>query len=187
MFREAYYVRILGEQKGPYTFIELRRLYEHGFFPEEALFWEDGMEQWLPVSELCGPPLREKKRRARVRLIVRGTVAAALLILLAAFAPVAIDGWREAAQHPKFDAPAAYWRARGFVRGELKKQNANVYFERFNARRVSLDEKNRAAEVTLPCIVYPKGKPNRNTAWRATVRFDSAQRQWSVVAAREEK
>lgn len=181
MFTETYYVHIHGEQKGPYTFLELKRLYEQSFFPAETLYWQDGMDQWLPVSELCGPTLRERKKRSRSRLLVLLGVVLVCALALALISPILIDGWKEASQHEFTDA-AAYWKAREFVRGELKKQNATVSFE---PGQVTMGA--NTAEVTLPCIVFPSGAGSRRAKWRATMRFDPAQRQWSGVVAGEIK
>lgn len=182
MFREAYYVHVHGEQKGPYTFVELKRLYERSFFPEETLFWQDGMEQWLPVAELCGPTLRERKRQSRARMIVYGIAALAVVAILAFIAPTVVEGWREAAPRADFTDVAAYWKARDFVRSELRKQNTNVDFEE---GKIALDAINRTAAVTLPCTVFRSGARGRHTVWRASMRFDPAQHQWSGVAADE--
>jgi len=57
-FSEEYFIHVQGEQKGPYTFPQLKRLYEKNLIPEETLYWRDGMEQLEPVSDLCG-----KRRR----------------------------------------------------------------------------------------------------------------------------
>ena len=84
-------------------------------------------------------------------------------------APIFIDGWKEASQH-EFTADAAYWKARDYVRTELKKQNATVAFEPGKAALGA-----STAEVTLPGSVFASGAGSRHAVWQVSMRYDASQ------------
>ncbi len=179
-FSEEYYIHLEGKQKGPYTLGQLMGLYAKGFIPEETLYWMDGFEQWHPVADLCGPSLRTwRERSSRKKLAVSVGVIVALA-LLAFFGPLVRDGWRETYQR-KFTAESAYWKARGFVREEVKKRKANLHFERFDASLVTLAN-GTDATVSLPCTLFPADGTSRKSLWRVDMRFDPGGRQWRLVS-----
>ena len=175
-FNEEYFIHVGGEQKGPYTFPQLKRLYEKNLIPEETLYWRDGMEQLEPVADLCGA-----RRHVRLphlqQLRVTGIVLVVVVALLTAYcAPVLKDGWREANDRDQ-NAEGAYWKARGFVREEVKTQDASVAFEPFKMATVSLT--GTEAAIVLPGTIFEKGGAARKLTWRVVIRYDS-RREWRL-------
>ncbi|MGA3169820.1 MAG: DUF4339 domain-containing protein [Chthoniobacteraceae bacterium] len=178
-FSEEYFIRVEGEQRGPYTFPQLKRLYDTNLIPEETLYWRDGMEQWEAVSDLCG-----KKRRSRLRhlkqLRVTGAVLAASVVLALAYcAPVLEQGWRELNDHDQ-TAEGAYWRARGYVRAGFKTQDVSVAFEPFNAGNVTMT--GTEATVILPGKVFAKDGSGKSQAWRVVMMYDGTRKEWVLPA-----
>lgn len=176
-FSEEYFINVNGEQKGPYTFPQLKRLYETDLIPEDTLYWQDGMEQWLAVSELCGA-----RRRDRLRLLKQLRVAGIALLgtvtlVLGYCGPVLKDGWREMNDRDQ-TANGAYWRARGFVREEVKKADASVAFEPYEQGVVSLS--GTAATVILPGTLYGKDGTGKKTTWKVALDYDAGKREWML-------
>ncbi len=183
-FPEEFYIHLDGEQKGPYTFLQLKQLYDRGFIPEESLYWRDGLEQWQPVSDICGPSLRlrveKKQRKKMVSMIVVGAIAGAA----AFFAPLIRVGWKETNEH-EFTAESAYWKARGLVREEVKSKRANIHFDGFDPTFVTLQEKSGAASVSLPCTFFPEAGGSRRARWQVAMRFESRASEWLPVESHE--
>ncbi len=181
-YYEEYYIHLNGEQKGPYTLSQLMGLYAKGFIPAETLYWMDGFDQWHPVSDLCGGPLKawaEKPDKKRVYIFAG--IAAAALLLLAYFGPLVRDCWKEVSSQRKFTAEAAYWKARGFVREEMKRKRANLAFERFKAAQIALTSGSDAS-VALPCTLFPADGGSKRCVWRVALRFDGEQKQWRLLS-----
>jgi hypothetical protein len=176
-FSEEYLIRVQGEQKGPYTFPQLKRMYETSLIPEETLYWQDGMEQWQAVSDLCGPSRRDRARRVR-QLRVMGTLAVGMVAAVIAYcAPVLKDGWRE--MNDRDATPqGAYWRARGLVREEVKGQDASVAFEPYDAASVALAGTN--ATVILPGTLYGKDGTGSKMKWQVGIEYDAERREWRL-------
>jgi len=179
-FSEEYFIHVQGEQKGPYTFPQLKRLYEKNLIPEETLYWRDGMEQMEPVSDLCGT-------RRRVRLLhlkqlrVTGIVLVAAVALATAYCtPVLKDGWREVNDRDQTQE-GAYWKARGFVREALRaQQDAGVAFEPYGAASVNLT--GTQAMVILPGTLFGKSGTTQKLSWKAAIQYDAARREWRLPA-----
>jgi hypothetical protein len=176
-FSEEYLIHVQGEQKGPYTFPQLKRLYETSLIPEETLYWQEGMEQWQPVSDLCGPSRRERSRHLR-ELRVTGIVLVAAVALLTAYcAPVLKDGWREMNDRDRTQE-GAYWKARGFVREQVKTQDASVAFDPYPAAAVALT--GTTATVTLPGTLFGKDGTGSKMKWQVTMQYDVERREWRL-------
>jgi len=174
-FSEEYFIKVQGEQKGPYTYPQLKALYEKGLVPEETEYWRDGMEQWEAVAELCGATRRERMRRLnQIRLL--GIVTLTTLGLLLVYCePVLRDGWREMNARD-FTQEGAYWRARGFVRDEVRRTDGSVAFESYPAATVGLT--GTEATVVLPGTLYGRSPAGVKTTWKVVVDYDTGGREW---------
>jgi hypothetical protein len=167
-FNEEYFIHVQGEQKGPYTFPLLKRLYDKNLIPEETLYWRDGMEQLEPVSDLCGVRKRVKLPHLK-QLRVTGIVLVVGIALLTAYcAPVLKDGWREANDRDPTQE-GAYWKARGFVREEVREQDASVAFEPY-----------KTAAVTLTGTRFGKDGAAQKISWKVAIRYDATRREWRL-------
>jgi len=170
-FPEEYFIHVHGEQKGPYTYPQIKRMYENELIPEETLYWRDGMEQLEPVSDLCGGRKKDRLRRFR-QLRTTGLVLFAVIALVTAyFAPMLREGWHEMNARDQTQE-SAYWRARGFVRESIRKQDESVVFDPYGAANVTLTGTN--ATVILPGNVLGKGK----MTWRVAMQYDVARKEW---------
>ncbi len=49
------FLGIGGQPNGPYTTDQLQALWQGGQVPPDALFWFDGMSQWLPIDLFQAP------------------------------------------------------------------------------------------------------------------------------------
>jgi hypothetical protein len=176
-FNEVYFIHVQGEQKGPYTFPQLKRMYETNLIPEETLYWQDGMEQSQPVSDLCGER-RQNRLRHLKQLRVLGAVLVVVVALAVAYcAPVLKDGWREVNDRDQTQE-GAYWKARGFVREEVKQQDASVAFEPYKAATVTLT--GTGAAVVLPGTLFGKDGGAAKKAWKVVMRYDTQRREWRL-------
>lgn len=179
-FSEEYFIHVEGQQKGPYTFPQLKRLYEKNLIPEETLYWQDGMEQWQAVSDLCG---ERRQDRLRILIQLRGTgiaLVAVVALALAYCAPVLKDGWREMNDRDRTQE-GAYWKARGFVREAVKKQDASVAFEPYKAAGVTLT--GTGATVILPGTLFGKNGSEAKMKWRVIMQYDGERKEWRLPAA----
>ena len=180
-FSEEYFIHLEGEQKGPYTFPQLKRLYDNNLIPEDTLFWQDGMEQLQPVSDLCGKSRRDRIRQLK-RLRFAGIMLVAVIALATAYcAPILKDGWREMNDHDQTQE-GAYWRARGFVREQSKDQDASVSFEPFKAATVSLS--GTEATVILPGKTFGPDGNGKETTWKVLMGYDGEKKEWRLPGAR---
>jgi hypothetical protein len=176
-FSEEYLINVQGEQKGPYTFPQLKRLYDKTLIPEETLYWQDGMEEWLPVSDLCRTKRRDHLRHLK-QLRVTGIVLAATVVLVLAYcAPVLKDGWREMNDRD-WTQEGAYWKARGFVREEVKDQDASVAFEPYRTAGAILT--GTAATVVLPGTLFGKDGTATKMTWKVEMGYDVDRREWKL-------
>ncbi len=176
-YSEEYFIHVLGEQKGPYTFPQLKRLYEMSLIPEETLYWQDGMEQWQAVSDLCGATNRDRSRR-RKQLKVAGLVLlAGVTFLMGYCGPILKDGWREMNDRDG-TGEGAYWRARGFVREQVKDHDGSVAFEPYAAAGVALT--GSAAMVELPGTLFGKDGTATKTTWKVAMQYDGERKEWRL-------
>lgn len=181
-FSEEFYIRAHGEQKGPYTFPQLKRLYEKNLLAAETLYWQDGMEQWQPIAQLCESPKKERGRnilRINRKLVL--TLAVLAIALGAYFAPAFREAWKETTARG-FTRQAAYWKARGFVRDELRKENATVVFDRFDPTAVELLNET-GAMVSLVGTVYRADGGQTRSGWRAGLQINPKSKKWRLSAA----
>ncbi len=180
--REEYYIHVHGEQKGPFTLSQIKHMYDHNFIPEEALVWNDRMEQWRHVSDVCGPPAWVTKKS---RWLGPASVAAALAILSVIgvlFLPVSVDAWKEANQR-EYTREAAYWKARDYVRQGLRNSVDYVKFARYEESDARLNGKTEASvrlsgETTV-------GKSVTSRQWTVTLRYVPQNRDWVGLKAVE--
>ena len=178
---EAFYLHLSGEQRGPYTVPQIDHLLHSGLIAEETLYWREGLEQWLPVTELV--PLRKKPRHWK-RFAVGGAILAPLVLLLSIFAPPLADGWREATSN-RFTFEDAYWRARDAVRQQPLPRGALLSFETFSTAGVEL-HKDDAARVLVRGQIAPREGPQRPMVWRVQLPYDRVRGEWNVSAAQVE-
>jgi len=176
-FSEEYFINVAGEQKGPYTFPQLKRLYEKELIPVETLYWQDGNEQWQPVSELCGERRTDRLRFLK-QLRVTGIVMAATVLLVVCYcAPVFKDGWKEMNDRDP-SAEGAYWKARGFVREEVKRNDGSVAFEPIVAANVQVT--GTEATVILPGTLFGKDATGSKMTWKVEMQYDLEKREWKL-------
>jgi hypothetical protein len=178
-FSEEYFIHVQGEQKGPYTFPQLKRLYENSLIPEETLYWRDGMEQLQPISDLCGATRRDHLRHLKQLRLTGAILLAGAALVLAYCAPVLKVGWREMNDRDQTQE-GAYWRARGFVREVVKKQDASVAFEPLNTAAITLAGSN--GTVILSGTLYEKTGAAEKKAWRVAMLYDAQKREWLLPA-----
>ncbi len=180
--REEYYIHMNEEQKGPFTLSQIKHMYDHNYIPEEALYWNDGMEQWRHVSDLCGPPAWTSKRNRWLKPATIVAVIAILAVLGILFLPVTIDAWKEANQRD-YTSKAAYWRARDYVRQGLSNSIDYVKFVQYQTGDARLDGKNGA-------IVHLSGetrvgKSVTSRRWTVMLRYVPQNRDWVGLKAVE--
>ncbi len=176
-FSEEYFINVAGEQKGPYTFPQLKRLYEMELIPVETLYWQDGNEQWQSVSELCGERRLDRLRHLK-QLRIAGIAMALTVILVVSYcAPVFKDGWREMNDRDP-TAEGAYWKARGFVREEVKRNGGSVAFEPLAAAGVQLT--GTEATVILPGTLFAKDPAGSKMKWKVQMEYDLGRKEWKL-------
>ena len=174
---EVFYLNLQGEQRGPYTIKHIDHLLNSGLISRDVLFWREGLEQWLPVTDLV--VLRKPKPPLKLPLIV----LSGILVLGAVgslLGPIAIDGWREIYQH-EFSVEAAYWRARDTVRTHLPK-GAVVSFEPLVTQDISLAAPDYASVVLRGSLIDAAGL-SQSLAWKVSLKFDPAMREWTALEA----
>lgn len=179
---EEYYIHLHGEQKGPFTLSQIKSMYDRQYIPEETLYWQDSMEQWRHVSDLCGPPKWQLRQRRWVRPATIVVSLCVLAILLKLFLPVTLDAWRESAQH-EYTREAAYWKARDYVRRGLKETTDYVRFDPFDEARSTLESENEAVVRLTGETVSHKRSSRRS--WKVLLRYNPRNRDWIGTAAYE--
>ncbi len=176
-FSEEYFINVLGEQKGPYTFPQLKRMYEINLIPEETLYWQDGMEQWLAVADLCGAASRKRTRRLKQLRVTGALLVATLVLVIVRCEPVLKDGWNE--MNDRDETPlGAYWKARGFVREEVKRQDASVAFAPYQAASATLTGTD--ATVVLPGTLFGKTGEGASMTWKVAMQYDLDRKEWRL-------
>ena len=176
-FPEEYFIHVAGEQKGPYTFPQLKRLYEKGLIPEGTPYWQDGLEEWQAVSDLCGEKRLDRLRHLKQLRITGMVLMATVVLVLGYCAPVLKEGWREMNDRDRTQE-GAYWKARGFVREDLKTHDANVVFEPYKAATVTLT--GTAATVILPGTLFGKDATAAKTTWKVRMEYDGERKEWRL-------
>lgn len=171
---EAFYVHVHGEQKGPYTIRHLDHLLNSGLIPLETMYWTDGLDQWIPVTELV--PMRPKPR-----IWLRLGIAAGIVAVVGAFAgffgPTIMDGWRENTQRD-YSTEAAYWSARNAVRAKAVPAGNAVHFAPVTEAMVTLNNTNTANVILKGEVLGPDAKPIPS-AWKVDLSFNSLRREWT--------
>ena len=97
---QSFYLWLEEEQTGPYTIYQLRGLWTNGVITGLTLYWQEGMPEWLPLSQITklieqpaapqpvlsvSPPSPAKSSTEGVSLriilyVVFGALAAAVLV-----------------------------------------------------------------------------------------------------------
>ena len=175
--REAFYLHLSGEQRGPYTVPQIDHLLHSGLIGEETLYWREGLEQWTPVTDLVA--LRKRPNPWK-RLILPAAILVPVLLLLGLFGPPLVDAWREATAQ-SFTVEDAYWRARDAVRHQGTPAGSVVTFERFKTAGVELLQGHRA-RVVLRGQIAPGDGAARNVTWRVQLPYDAEKGEWSTGA-----
>jgi hypothetical protein len=49
---DRYYIAVGTEQKGPYTFSQLQNMWRSGAITADALYCQQGFDEWVPISSL---------------------------------------------------------------------------------------------------------------------------------------
>ena len=181
---EEYYIHLHGAQKGPFTLSQIKSMYDRQYIPEETLYWQDSMEQWRHVSDLCGPPAWRLRERRWVRPATALVVLMVLAVLLKLFLPVTLDAWRESWQH-EYTEKAAYWKAREYIRRGLKRSTDYVRFDPFDASRATLERENEA--VVRLSGETSSDKRSTKHSWKVFLRYSAQNRDWVGTAAYETK
>ena len=174
--REAYYLHVQGEQKGPYTLRQLDHQLHTGLIAPDTLYWAEDMEQWHPITDLI--PMRQPRRPWRTVLIVL-LISLPIGAIVTFFGPTVRDGWREQTQR-EYTPKAAYWAARGVVRSELAQKNVVPDFLPQSAARVEMTEEN-SAMVTLEGRLLGDDAKSTPATWKVRLHFDPTVRTWSAV------
>ena len=177
---EIFYLHLDGEQRGPYTIPQIDHLLNSGLIAEETLYWREGLEQWQPVTNLV--KLRKRANPWLKRIIIFGFVLV-IGFFVQFFGAIALLGWREASQH-EYTAPAAYWRARGVVRGGVLAPGAVVEFDDFSPSQVELQPP-QAATVRLPGDIIERPGQGRKVVWSVRLVYDSKAREWNAEPPQE--
>jgi len=176
-FTEEYFIKVYGEQKGPYTFPQLKRMYETNLIPGEALYWQDGMEQWLAVADLCRATRLDRLRHVKQLRVAGIAMLATVVLVLGYCGRVLGDGWREMNDRD-WTPRGAYWKARGFVREEVKRQDASVAFEPYVAANV--DFTGSDATVILPGTLFGKDGTGSKMTWKVALVYDFGKKEWQL-------
>lgn len=178
-FSEQFYIRVQeAQQQGPYSYPQLKRLYDRDLISRDAVYWQEGMEEWQPITELCGVPMLER-RRTRIRRIFAALAVVSTAACAAYLAPMIREGWKETNEH-EFSREAAYWKARSYVREELRKSHATVTFGKFDPAAIELAN-GTDATVTLGGAVFGSDGHVMQTAWRVTLRFNPVSKEWHLA------
>ena len=176
-FSEEYFIHLQGVQKGPYTYPQLKRMYDNNLIPEETLYWRDGMEQLEAVSDLCGTRKRDRLRHLKQLRVTAAVVVGGAALLTAYFAPVLKVGWREMNDRDP-TGEGAYWRARGFVREDVKRGDGTVSFQPYETASVTLTGTNAA--VILSGTLYGRDESARQMSWKVGLGYDGEKSEWKL-------
>jgi hypothetical protein len=179
---EIFYLHIHGEQRGPYTIRQIDHLLNSGLIAEETLYWREGLDQWQPVTTLV--KLRRKANPWLKRLIILGFLLV-VGFLLQFFGSTALVGWKEASQH-EYTVSAAYWSARGAVRGASLAPGDIVEFNDLNSASVQLTPPT-GATVHLGAEVTAASGLTRKVTWLVPMTYDEKAREWNSGTVQEVK
>lgn len=176
---EVFHIYHLGEQRGPYSAKQVNHLYRCGYICDETLYWRDGMEQWLPVTEIV-------ERRIRRNRLRKWGIASAVVVVLTVvgfvFGPVTRDAWKEMTSG-EFTADSAWWRARGLVRERLP-DGQHVAFDAIAAAQVELTGKDGAL-VILGGNVTDENGQTTHASWKVRMQYDAERRTWSPAPSKQ--
>ncbi len=65
--RVSYFVLQDGEQMGPMTLAQLQGFYRSGHVKECALYWQEGMQEWMPLDHIKERLALTRKSSAEAR------------------------------------------------------------------------------------------------------------------------
>ena len=177
---EVFYLHLSGEQRGPFTIPQIDHLLNSGLIAEETLFWREGLEQWMPVTNLVA--LRKPPKRWK-RAVIALCIAVPLALFAWFFGPTTLDAWREATSNA-FTMEDAYWRARETVRHRALPPGGLVRFEKFASAGVEL-VRDDAATVQLRAQLTLEGPP-RAVLWRVHLQYDRTKGEWTNGEVQQE-
>lgn len=177
---EVFYVHLHGEQRGPYTILQIDHMLNSGLIALETLYWREGMEQWQPVTELV---VVRRHANPWIKPGIALGVLLVLAVLVRIFGPITLEGWRETNQHA-YTAPGAYWRARDVVRNGALPGGSVVAFGKYPTAQVEMLPP-VGALVTLRGEVTESNGQTRTRGWRVPMRFDEKSRDWAGGPAQE--
>jgi len=87
------------------------------------------------------------------------------------------DGWKEMNDRDP-SAEGAYWKARGFVREEVKRNDGSVAFEPIVAANVQVT--GTEATVILPGTLFGKDATGSKMTWKVEMQYDLEKREWKL-------
>ncbi len=175
---EVFHIYHLGEQRGPYSARQVNHLYRCGFIGDETLYWRDGMEQWLPITDIVE---RRIRRNRLMKWAVTLGVVAILGFLAVIFGPVTRDAWREMTSG-EFSSESAWWRARGLVREKML-NGAHVTFDGLASAQVELSGKD-AAMVILGGNVTDENGKTAHSSWKVRMQYDAERKSWNPAPSK---
>lgn len=81
-----YYLLLNGNQEGPFTFGQLRSMWDQGRITAETMYWQEGMKEWEALGDIseCGDSdwkARLNPKHALIALLVVSLTIVALVIL----------------------------------------------------------------------------------------------------------
>ncbi len=181
MKAEVFYLQTQGEQRGPYTVQQIDHLLNSGIIGPDAIFWREGMEEWLPVTDLVA--LRKPVRRW-IKPAIAGAFLLVVLLLGKVLGPTIRIGWKEANQH-EFTETAAYWRARDVIRHQAVPPGALVEFAPAAEAHVTLQPP-LGAEVQVKGTLTDLQGATREARWSVGLGYDQRLKQWTGLTVKEE-
>jgi hypothetical protein len=183
MPRERYFLYIDGSQRGPYTVDQIDHMVNKGIVSAESMFWCEGLDQWQPVSQLIVPKVEVVKRRIQISTRLMGMLLLGA-VLLGLIWPLVHEGWKE--QHQvELTQEAAYWRARGVLRGTVGKFTS-VLFEPFDPVKVRFHGSQRAS-VELSAQTKQLGGAPMQGKWLVELEYDSRLKAWRPILSPDEQ
>lgn len=170
---QGYYLRIKGEQKGPYTLAHVRHLFSAGFIDAATPFWHEAFDEWQEVALLTKLLELRKPRFAWVKPLVWLVAIGVLAVLGYICFPVLKIAINETWQ-TECTAEAAYWKARQHLREETKPHKGLLNFAPFAEDAVSLT--GNKAVVQLNTLEEP------SRVWKVTLVYEVSRREWKPAS-----
>lgn len=171
---DGYYLRINGEQKGPYSLSHLRHLFSAGFIKPETPFWHEAYEEWQEIGLLAKLFKQRRHRRGWIRPVALTVIFLAVTVPIYICWPILALAIKESWQ-TEYNAEAAYWSARHYVREQTKPHESLLSFAPFAQQSVKLS--GSSAIVNLHVLEAPRPM----TEWKVELVYTSSQQEWRAV------